>query len=237
MYKVLYCKLRNIYLIPSGAVVDEFGNSAGSWVARPTNTPGEYTYTITRGSLRDKIAADTLELLSVPEVPKWVHSRMCLDGHGEATQTSQTSSPPTNPKQLYGDKKVPLGLVPASFMAHTATALLEGALKYGAWNFRAAPVEAMTYAHAAMRHIEKWVNGEECDPLSKVHHLGNAAACMAILLDTLAQGTLIDNRPPAQDLDKLFTQLEGTVAHLRELHKDAKPTNYTNGTTGTAATT
>lgn len=136
--------------------------------------------------------------------------------------------PPANPKQLYGDKKVPMSIVPTSFIAHTAVALTEGLLKYGAWNYRVAPVEAMTYAHAVKRHIDKWINGEECDPESKVHHLANAAACIAILLDTKTQGTLIDNRPPAQDLNGLFKTLEETLAHLKELHKDAKPTHYTN---------
>ena len=146
----------------------------------------------------------------------------------EVATTGAGSPPPANPKQLYGDKKVPMSIVPTSFIAHTAVALTEGLLKYGAWNYRAAPVEAMTYAHAVKRHIDKWINGEECDPESKVHHLANAAACIAILLDTKIQGTLIDNRPPAQDLNGLFKTLEETLAHLKELHKDAKPTHYTN---------
>lgn len=241
----LHIQGRGLYLVRSLGAIDQHGTVVGAWKdgpggqitiwrvgEQPLRVPKQVAVEIFREEelpaavlsfLRDVQRSDGLPPYPDNTVPP-VHTEPPCGGNL-----------PTNPKQLYGDKKVPMGLVPASFMAHTATALLEGVLKYGAWNFRASPVEAMTYAHAAMRHIEKWVNGEECDPQSKVHHLGNAAACMAILLDTMAHGTLLDNRPPAQDLNNLFTQLEGTIAHLREIHKDAKPTHYTNGSAGTTA--
>lgn len=148
-----------------------------------------------------------------------------------AEVASTTQAPPTNPKQLYGDKKLPLSLVPTSFINATSVALLEGALKYGSNNYRVSPVEAMTYAHACMRHLLKWVHGEDSDPETHVPHLANAAACLAILIDTGVHNTLIDNRPPKQDTSAQVKELEATVAHLRELFKDKAPIHYTQANT------
>ena len=102
---------------------------------------------------------------------------------------------PPNPKQAYGDKKVQLQLVPRALMLPVAQALKNGADKYGAWNWRENPVEAMTYVAAILRHLYDWVEGEEVAPDSMVHHLGHLAASVAILLDAQATGNLIDNRP------------------------------------------
>jgi hypothetical protein len=105
---------------------------------------------------------------------------------------------PANPKQQYGDKKPPLHLVPPAFVVATAKGLGEGAGKYGAWNWRNTSVEAMTYVGAILRHLAAWVDGEEIDPESTTgkHHLDGAAASLAILIDCLSGGFLIDNRPP-----------------------------------------
>lgn len=150
-------------------------------------------------------------------------SAVCTDVKSAGAQTQ-----PANPKQAYGDKKLPLYLVPFSFMAHVCTALFEGKLKYGLVNWRATNVEAMTYASAGQRHIKKWENGERCDPETKVHHLANAAACCAILLDAEINGSLIDDRPlPCRNMDALIAELEGTLANLRELHGDKTPKHWT----------
>lgn len=103
-----------------------------------------------------------------------------------------------NPKQRYGDLKVPLHLVPPALSIGAARALGEGAQKYGAWNFRHTRIEAMTYIGAIQRHIAAYLDGEDVDPESLVgkRHLDGIAACVAILLDSEHLGTLIDNRPP-----------------------------------------
>jgi hypothetical protein len=141
---------------------------------------------------------------------------------------SPISESPANPKQFYGDKKLPLYLVPFSFVAHTCIALYEGMRKYGLVNWRAAPVEAMTYVSALERHVKKWTNGERCDPETKVHHLANAAACCCILLDAEAHGSLIDNRPlPNAGMGDLISELETTLAHLKVIFADRNPKHYT----------
>lgn len=137
-----------------------------------------------------------------------------------------------NPKQAMGDLKLPLYLVPFSFIAHTCVALFEGKIKYGLVNWRVANVEAMTYVSALSRHMLKWVNGEKYDPITKVPHLANAAACLCILIDAEVNGTLIDNRPmpiPSDKLDAMIADLEGAVAHLKLLHADKDPIHYTIG--------
>jgi len=108
---------------------------------------------------------------------------------------SGVSNPP-NPKQRYGDMKPNLALVPAASTIYEALALMEGARKYGPYNWRHNAVEAMTYVAACMRHLADWVDGEDIDPESLKPHLGHAKACLGILIDALETGNLIDNRPP-----------------------------------------
>jgi hypothetical protein len=102
---------------------------------------------------------------------------------------------PPNPKQAYGDKKVPLQLIPATSLIHEAMALKEGARKYNPFNWRRDPVEALTYVGACLRHLLAWQDGQELDPETGNHHLGHAKACLGIILDAQATGNLIDNRP------------------------------------------
>lgn len=102
----------------------------------------------------------------------------------------------TNPKTIYGQAKPPLGLVPGAALVHMAEAFRDGADKYGPANWRLDPVSASTYFSAALRHMQQWQDGEDLDPVSKVNHLGHAATNLAILLDAMESGTLIDDRPP-----------------------------------------
>ena len=84
----------------------------------------------------------------------------------------------SNPKDLLGAKKVPLGQVPAIAIAHEACAMLDGDLKYGYRNWRAKKVQARIYVDAAIRHLYAWLEGEEKAEDSGVHHLGHARACL-----------------------------------------------------------
>lgn len=116
---------------------------------------------------------------------------------------------PANPKQAYGDRKVPLHLVPASAQVAIAMGLKEGARKYGAFNWRETDVETMTYVGAAMRHLTAWIDGENIDPDSGNPHLFHAMASLAILVDAVANDKCIDNRPPmgaAAELLERFTE-------------------------------
>lgn len=133
-----------------------------------------------------------------------------------------------NPKDLVGSTKVPLNLVPAAFLAETSLAFLEGKLKYGEVNWRAAPVRASIYLDALLRHICKYAEGEDRDTKSRVHHLGNAGACLGIIIDAALAGTLIDDRKMSNPKAiEQMDELSETVKHLKELFKDSKPKHFT----------
>lgn len=108
--------------------------------------------------------------------------------------------PDGNPKTAMGMKKPDLSVVPASALLHLATAMMNGSVKYGPYNYRDQPVSARTYVAAAMRHLLSYLDGEDWSSDTEeagaaVHHLAHVMACCAILLDCTEVGTLNDNRP------------------------------------------
>lgn len=100
-----------------------------------------------------------------------------------------------NPKKRFGDRKIPLALLPGPALAQVALVLKSGADKYGAFNWRYDPVESMVYAHAGLRHIHTWIDGENYDYESGYHLLAHVAANSIILLDAYAVGSVIETRP------------------------------------------
>lgn len=134
-----------------------------------------------------------------------VHTPPC--GALVGREETITVSNPANPKQAYGDKKVPLHLMPPIAEILTCVALREGAIKYGAWNFRDTRVELMTYVGAIKRHLAAIIDGEWIDPddvvmpdgtivdLPKKPHIAGLLASAAILADAYYNGNLVDNRP------------------------------------------
>ena len=141
-----------------------------------------------------------------------------------------TDTKPSNPKDLVGSKKLDLGNVPDSAMVALAQAFFEGAVKYGRYNWRIAGVSASTYHAALKRHISKWWNGQDRDPETKVQHLANAMACIAIIFDAEQYGMLTDDRPPCPDPDAMARAIDeaaATVEHLRQLFKAHNPKQYT----------
>ncbi len=90
---------------------------------------------------------------------------------------------PANPKDLLGVKKVSLSKLPPVALLHASHAVMNGAEKYGPYNWRSKAVRASIYVDACERHLAAWFDGEEEAADSGVHHLGHAIACLAILLD------------------------------------------------------
>lgn len=143
------------------------------------------------------------------------------------TQPPESKANTTNPKDLIGSTKVSLSKFPAVAIVHGAHAMMDGAEKYGAYNWRAKQVQADIYVDAAMRHLAAWFEGEELAKDSKVHHLGHAIACCAILLDAQETGNLIDNRPVNDQsrlvLPAVLERLQNTIAEQRKKKKEAAP--------------
>lgn len=137
---------------------------------------------------------------------------------------------PSNPKDILALKKLPLSLVPFTLIIGAATAFLEGALKYGRFNWRVKGVKASVYVDALLRHVAKYFNGQDRDKATRVHHLDNAIACLAIIRDAEVNGVLEDDRAPAPDPDRMaafIDEQESLVAHLQELFKGHNPHQYT----------
>lgn len=148
-----------------------------------------------------------------PTGPREPLSRTVYSAPAEASQAADVADD-INPKDRIGTDKLPLDLWPAVATAEGSIALLNGALKYGRNNWRVTPIRATIYAAALARHMAKWMDGEECDE-EGIPHLGSALACLAILVDAKAAGTLNDDRNIPGGVTARFDELTGIVRRLR----------------------
>ena len=102
----------------------------------------------------------------------------------------------TNPKDAAACNRVDLTLWPDTATLFGALGLIEGDQKYGGYNFRVYGARVSVYIAACRRHIMKYYNGEWEDKKTKVPHLASALACLAIIVDGVVKGNLVDDRPP-----------------------------------------
>jgi Domain of unknown function (DUF5664) len=117
-----------------------------------------------------------------------------------------------NPKDLLGAQKVSISKLPFVAVLHGAHAMMNGAAKYGPYNWREKRVKASIYVDAAIRHLSAWFDSqEEIAEDSGVHHLGHAIACCAILLDAIETGNLVDDRPGNGQFNKVLNRLNETI--------------------------
>lgn len=103
--------------------------------------------------------------------------------------------------------KVPLAFIPPASIIYEGQALSVGAKKYGPYNWRELPIQAMTYIAANQRHILAYLDGEDIDPECGVPHIGLAKACLGILADATELRNLIDNRPKKGRAGSLLREL------------------------------
>ncbi|MEX6506820.1 dATP/dGTP diphosphohydrolase domain-containing protein [Jiella sp. M17.18] len=88
--------------------------------------------------------------------------------------------------------------VPATSLAWLAEAHLDGAIKYGALNWRNQPIKLSDYIDAAIRHLLALKEGEDVAGDSQIPHAAHVMAGMSIVLDAAACGTLVDDRVNAR---------------------------------------
>jgi hypothetical protein len=127
--------------------------------------------------------------------------------NSSCTAPPATTTDSTNPKDLLGVLKPQVNLVPSALILRVAKVMELGAKKYGPFNWRTKKVRLTVYAAAAMRHILQLLDGENTDAESNQTHAAHAAACMGILLDAEATGSLIDDRATAGPAGKLISEL------------------------------
>lgn len=108
-----------------------------------------------------------------------------------------------NPKliQALKDGKAPLEYLVLSVLEGDAYVHKSGADKYGICNWLKDKIKASTYVGAILRHLTAWALGQDIDPESGYSHLYHIRACCAILLDSSAHGTLIDDRNRCESID------------------------------------
>lgn len=110
-----------------------------------------------------------------------------MTGYGDETGV--------NPKDLIGVKKVAMHLFPPVAKIHACLALMNGAEKYGAYNWRDYKVQVTIYLDAIERHLDAYKDGEDYAEDSGLHHLAHLLAGAAILMDAIECGMVVDNRP------------------------------------------
>lgn len=136
-------------------------------------------------------------------------------------------SKPSNPKDMVGSNKIPYHLWPNTATALGSLACLEGNLKYGRTNWRAAGVKASIYYDACIRHLNAWFDeGEEEDPDSGLPHLAHALACIAIIVDAKAAGKLTDDRLIRGGYRRFIDAITPHVKRLKEKHADKNPRHF-----------
>ena len=80
--------------------------------------------------------------------------------------------------------KIQLTLVPPAIIWEIAKVRMYGCTKYpngGRDNWK--QVEPQRYRDALLRHIYKWLDGEDIDEESSLHHLSHAACNLAFLIE------------------------------------------------------
>jgi hypothetical protein len=152
------------------------------------------------------------------------------DDHDALTfhQLPAAGTKDTNPKDAIGCKKLPFSVLPWRVLTNVALAMLEGALKYGRQNYRAAGVRASVYFDAVVaRHLTQWWEGEDIDADSGLSHIDKAIAGLMVMRDSMLQGNFVDDRPPRGNVD--MVALNAKAAALMERYGDVKPKHYTIG--------
>lgn len=90
-------------------------------------------------------------------------------------------------------EKIDLSLIPVEGLEAQALAFMVGAKKYGRYNYYKGHKTSQLVA-AALRHLTKFMDGEEFDPVDGQPHLGSVQACCSMIVKQKALGTLIDDR-------------------------------------------
>jgi hypothetical protein len=132
----------------------------------------------------------------------------------------------TNPKAAHGIKSLPVSLLSPLAIVLGSLGKLNGKLKYGGANYIGTEVVASIYIEAILRHIFKYLLGEDVDEVDKVPHLGAIIADCDILASAAAAGTLIDDRLRCDGQLEAIKALMPLVQSLQELHKDKNPKHY-----------
>lgn len=132
----------------------------------------------------------------------------------------ETPQPEENPKDAVGSKKWrQISIIPRQVLWEVGVALLEGALKYGPYNYRKSKVKSTVYLDAAYGHLDQFCEGEDIDKDSGLSHVTKAISTLVVLRDAMMQGQWVDDRPPKiTDIDYTRKNLQDKVDTLFKKH-------------------
>lgn len=94
--------------------------------------------------------------------------------------------------QKFDSEKEPLDLIPAEALFEVGKVLAAGQKKYGRANW-AKGITTSRLVAASLRHIYKWLRGEDNDDETKTSHLANAATNLLFAI------WMLQNRPDLDD--------------------------------------
>lgn len=129
----------------------------------------------------------------------------------------------TNPKDAVGVTKAPLSVLPMQVVYEAALGMYEGALKYGAFNYRIAGVRASVYYDAVQRHMNQWWEGEDIDPDSGLSHVTKAITTLMVLRDAMLNDKFNDDRPPKVLDQSWMKNYNEKVKQLQAKYPDPVP--------------
>lgn len=137
-------------------------------------------------------------------------SRYAQAAAGDGQSFPPQAMPQGNPKDLAGQSKPQLWLIPPVAEIEEALVMELGAKKYGPYNWRGKPIKLTVYVAAMKRHMAAMVDGQWLDPESGRPHLAHIRANTGILLDAAAGGWLIDDLPTPGMAASLLKELGAT---------------------------
>lgn len=158
--------------------------------------------------------------LTKEQIDEWIKS-------GSKRPPVESISKDTNPKDAVGIAKAPISVIPQQVLLEVGLAMMEGARKYGAYNYRDAGVRASVYYDATMRHLIAWWEGQDQDPDSGLSHITKAITSLMVLRDAAMNEMVNDDRPPrAKNFDEKMVAANAAAKNIITRYPECK-TPYT----------
>ena len=135
---------------------------------------------------------------------------------------------PSNPKSAFGSRKVSLSVLPPIVLWEVSLGMMDGATKYGRYNWRGVGVRSSEYYDATQRHLTAFWEGQDIDPDSGLHHLTKAISSLVVWRDAMLRGMCQDDRPPfTSALDVRLGAMNQRAKELVESRQNLHPRDYT----------
>ena len=99
----------------------------------------------------------------------------------------------TNQAEHKSTGKPPLAILPRAGLEGVAQVMAFGAKKYDLHNWRKGSSD-IEFLNSTVRHIYKYLDGEDLDDESGLHHLAHATCDLMFILQWIADGILEDKR-------------------------------------------